>query len=125
MVYKGDKEMTVTEIQNLFDNLVYWDARVLQLECNYFADEIALVFEDEDKNVICNFIGCYKSVFDYIKTYDKLRPVKEMCFSQIPYFLQDIQIGEIKEEGINFLTCDIDMFPLYLQIWCKDIKISK
>lgn len=116
--------MTAIEIQKLIDDLDYWDARVIQLECNYFADEITMVFEDEDENVICNFIGCYKSVFDHVKQYSKFRPVKEMDITQIPYFLQDIKIGEIKEEGVELLTCDINMFPLYLQIWCKDIKIK-
>lgn len=117
--------MSVNEIQMLINNLHYWDARVIKLDCNYFADEIELIYEDEDSNVIYRFLGCYSSQFNHAKNYDKLGAVKKMKLSQLPYFLQDVKIGEVLESDISFYTCKINMFPLDLEIWCKDIQITK
>ena len=118
--------MSVKEIQKLIDSLHYWDARVIELNCNYFADEIELVYEDEkETDVVYKFLGCYSSHFDHVKSYDKLGTVKTMKQSQLPYFLQDVKIGEAFESEITFYTCKINMFPLYLEIWCKDIQITK
>ena len=118
--------MSVKEIQALIDEYYYWDMRVLRLNCNYFADEIELIYDDcEGSYVIYKFLGCYESHFDHVKTYDKLRPAKEMTIPQIPYSLQDVKVGEKTVEGIGFYTCNINMFPLEVEIWCKDIKITK
>ena len=118
--------MFVKKVQELVDDYHYWDARAVYLNCNYFADEVELGYEHDDNfDIIYKFTGCYKSIFDHVKNYDKLRPVKEMNRGQIPYFLQDVKIGEIEADGMKFYTCNINMFPLYLEIWCKDIKITK
>ncbi len=118
--------MTVSEIQRIIDEHDYWDSRVKAVECNYFADEVHVIYGDEDENFICyNFIGCYKSVFDHAKDYDKGMPVKDMTQPQIPYFLQDVKIDEITERGNHLWICKINMFPLHLEIWCKDIKIER
>jgi hypothetical protein len=114
----------VQEIQILVDSFHYWDARVTQLNCSYFADEIELIYNDGDLDIVYRFLECYKAIFDHVKDYDKLRHVKNMSIAQMPYFLQNIEIGEITERGINFYTCKINMFPLDLEIWCKDIKIT-
>jgi len=118
--------MDIKKLQGLIDEYYYWDLRVKDLECNYFADEIKLIYDDsEGCDIIYDFTGCYKSIFDHVKNYDKLRPVKEMVTGQIPYFLQDVEVSEVIEEGIAFCVCKINMFPLYVEIWCKDIKIHK
>ena len=117
--------MPVSEIQELVNSFHYWDARVTHLNCNYFADEIELIYTNEDVDILYRFTGCYKSLFDHAKAYDKIRPVKEMSISQIPYFLQDVKIGQIEEGDIVFYTCKINMFPLELEIWCKDIEVIK
>jgi len=118
--------MTVNKIQELINKYYYWDLRVTSLECNYFADEIQLIYDDsEGNNVIYRFNGCYKSVFDHVKQYDKFRAVKDMVTGQIPYFLQDVEVNELVEENVHFFTCKINMFPLYLDIWCKDIEVLR
>ena len=116
--------MSIREIQELIDSFHYWDARATRLNCNYFVDEIELLYEYEDSNVVYKFIGCYKSIFNHDKKYDKLFPVKKMSMSQIPYFLQNVEVGEKVEDGVKFYTCKINMFPLDVEIWCKDIKIT-
>jgi len=114
-----------SEIQRRINEYNYWDARVSKLECRNFTDEIELAHEHEDGEIVYEFFGCYKSEFDHAKDYDKLRPVKDMTRSQIPYFMQDVKIDTQLENGITFYTCKINMFPLYVEIWCKDISITK
>lgn len=116
--------MSVDELQKRIDSFEYWDARVRYLDCNYLADEIVLAYEFDELDVVYSFIGCYKSVFDHVKNYDKLRPVKDMTIPQIPYFMQNVEVGNVLEEGVHFFTCKINMFPLYVEIWCKDIEIT-
>jgi len=116
--------MSASELQKKIERFNYCDARVLHLNCDYFADEISLAFEDDGCEVTYSFLGCYKSIFDHVKNYDKLRPVREMTLAQIPYFIQSINVDEIIEDGVNFYTCSLNMFPLYMDIWCKDIAVS-
>ena len=117
---------TAKSIQEIADKYHYWDAPVIQLDCDNFADEIVMAYDDEDSyKVVYNFVGCYKSVFDHAKNLDKLRPVKEMTIGQIPYFLHDIEISETMEENTEFYVCKIDMSPLDIEIWCKDIVIER
>ena len=113
----------VHEFQKKIDSYHYWDAKVSHLNCSCFSDEIDIAFYDGDFEVVYKFTGCYKSVFDHVKIYDKLKPVKEMTLSQLPYFLQNIEVGSGVEDEINFYTCKVNMFPLYLEIWCKNIEV--
>ena len=118
--------MDAEKIQKQMEDFHYWDSRVTQLECSYTADEIELSYDNEDNgDVVYKFLGCYRAYFDHVKNYDKLRPVKEMTRGQIPYFLQDIEISTITEDGTNFYTCKINMFPMNVEIWCKDIEVFK
>lgn len=111
------------EIQKQIDNLKYWDSRVTKLECNYFADEVTLVYEDEENIVSYEFKGCYEVLFKHIKSYDKMKPASEMTIGQLPYFMQRVEIlSEIINE-IEFYKCKIEMFPLTLEILCKNIII--
>ena len=117
--------MTISELQRIIDEYDYFDSRVKSVECNYFADEVHVIYDDEDGNSICyNFIGCYKSIFDHVKEYGKGIPVKSMTPPQIPYFLQDVRIDETIEGDNHLWICKINMFPLHLEIWCKDIIIE-
>lgn len=118
--------MSVAEIQRIIDEYDYWDMLVKVLECNYFADEVRIIYDDSEGGDVCyNFNGCYKTVFDHVKDYDKSKPVKDMVRSEVPYYLQDVMIDEISEGKNHLWICKINMFPLYLEIWCKDIKIDK
>lgn len=117
--------MNAKEIQESINNLHYWDARVKELSCNYFADEVILVYEDSDGDVRYSFLGCYKENFEHWLTYEKIMPSKQLTLSQIPYFLQNVTVTEVKHEGIDFYFCKINMHPLYIEILCKDIIIER
>ena len=118
--------MTASEMQRIFDEYDYWDMSVKEMECNHFADEVRIIYDDSEGGRVCyNFTGCYKTVSDHVKGYAKDMPVKDMTPSQLPYFMQDVMINETTEEDNHLWICKIIMFPLYLEIWCKDIKIER
>jgi hypothetical protein len=53
-------------IQKQIDDFYYWDARVLNLSCNYFGDEVILVYEDkEEGDVQYLFTECYNVLFQH------------------------------------------------------------
>ena len=52
--------MMIQEVLKKIENSYYWDARVKSLDCNYFGDEVKLVFEDVEKDITYHFSGCYK-----------------------------------------------------------------
>lgn len=116
---------SVEEIFKKIEATNYWDARVLNLECCYFGDEVTLAFSDDDVDILLRFSGCYKAFFDHIKDYDKLRRVRDMTLPQIPYFLQNIAIAALTYEDVEFYSCKIEMFPLTLDILCKEICVER
>jgi hypothetical protein len=113
------------KMMDLIESFHYWDARSLSLSSNYFSDEVSLVFDNDDKNdVLMRFLQCYKVEFNQCLGFIKDKPIKELSKPQIPYFLQDIKVEIIKREGIELYKIRINMAPLDLEIWCKDISIK-
>jgi hypothetical protein len=98
---------------------------VINISSDHFADEVTITYEDEDSNVSYNFWGCYKTVFEHDLGYIKDRPSKELTRGQIPYFIHDVEIGHIEQNGSEFYTCRIVMPPMHVEIWCKEIKVEK
>ena len=113
--------MKIEEINKKLEKLHYWDARVLHLSCEYFGDEVILIHEnDEEHYAVYNFLECYKSDISHIIDYSKDKPYKDLTIPQIPFSMQDITIK--KENDIHIFN--INAFPLYLEIWCKEVKIE-
>ena len=50
----------IQEVLKKIENSYYWDARVKSLDCNYFGDEVKLVFEDVEKEFdeVQKITGC-------------------------------------------------------------------
>ena len=124
-LHKEVINMNVEEIQEKIDRLHYWDARVLMLACDYFADEVRLTYEDSNGNVNYIFNMCYNVEFKHNLKYCKMLPSRNLMRSQIPYFLQDVNVSCYEEEGIMLYKCTINMEPINLEILCKDIQIEK
>lgn len=116
--------MNKESIQQTINELHYWDAAVISLECNYFADEVTLVYDDELGNVIYSFKGCYKTLFNHAIGYVKDKPTKELTFAQYPYFLQNVVVDEVEDEQKLFV-CTLLLPPLEVEIWCKNINVSR
>ncbi|KQL34427.1 hypothetical protein [Psychrobacillus sp. FJAT-21963] len=117
--------MSAQNIQEKIDSLHYWDARVVSLECNYFADEVTIEYEDSFVNVVYKFNGCYKTEFEHDIGHEKDVPVKELTRLQIPYFLHNVDVGSVIFDGIELYICKISMSPMNIEIWCKDIQVQK
>ena len=116
---------SIEALKKKIEEFHYWDARVVDLKCDYFGDEITLEYKDDGENVIYKFEGCYKVHFNHSKGYNKLKPVKDMTAAQIPYFLQNVELSVVTDEEIDFFSCKIEMFPLLLEILCKTIIVEK
>src|SRR5699024_4285304 len=112
-------------IQKKIEEMHYWDARVLKMDTSYFGDETIIMFEDTDYNVKLLFTGC--SQFSFITSVeDRIKPLKELTKLRIPYFIQNIELGEVeinKEESL--LKCHILMPPLSVEIVCTNVLIDK
>ena len=63
--------MMIQEIEKKIKDSYYWDARVKSLECNYFGDEVKIVFEDEKKDITYFFSKCYKVLIEHDVEYIK------------------------------------------------------
>ncbi|EGW41227.1 hypothetical protein [Desulfosporosinus sp. OT] len=121
--------MNAQAIQKIIDMFYYLDARVLSLSCDYFADEVTLLYEDSEGNVRYIFTNCYDVSIKHSLKYDKLTSSRVMKYCQapyqIPYYLQDVVVDEIEHEGIEFYKCKINMFPMFVEIMCKIINVSR
>ncbi len=116
--------LNAQKILNEIEELHYWDARVLQMESSFFGDELRIVFEDTDFNVILLFTGCSK--FSFVTSVDdRLKPLKELTKTQIPYFIQDVEITDVQIDGEDILKCNIFMPPLNVEVVCNTILIEK
>lgn len=128
LIYRTKSEAINLKAQQILSEIEamhYWDARVLQMESSFFGDEITIIFEDTDYNVKLLFTGCSK--FSFVTSVeDRLKPLKELTKTQIPYFIQDIEITEGGiVDGQNLLKCNILMPPLNVEILCSNIFIDK
>ena len=101
----------------------YWDARVKALDCNYFGDEVKLVYEDNDEEIIYQFEGCYKIKIEHPIECPKDIPSKELRVTQIPYFMQDVEVNEVTLEDKRYLEFKINMYPIELYIVCSKFTI--
>ncbi len=86
----------IQELLKKIEDSYYWDARVKALDCNYFGDEVKVVFEDDEKDITYHFAECYKVKIDHAVECPKYGASKELTLSQIPYFLQDVELKEIE-----------------------------
>ena len=114
--------MEIEKLHEKLEQIYYWDARVLYLSCEYFGDEVILVHEnDENHYAVYSFLECYKSDISHIIEYQKDIPYKKLTKPQIPFFMQEV---DIKKENDLYIF-NINAFPLYLEIKCKEIKIER
>ncbi|MUT65613.1 hypothetical protein [Paenibacillus sp. NEAU-GSW1] len=116
--------MKAQQIQEKLESLHYWDARVLKLDTTNFVDDVILVFEDSDGNVEILFSGCSRVLFS-TSVEDREKPLKEMQLSQIPYFIQDIEISDFVQDGRGLLNCKVIAPPITVEVLCKSITVSK
>lgn len=116
----------ITELNKQIEDSYYWDARVKALDCNYFGDEVKLVFEDDDEtDIVYHFEGCYKIKIEHYLQYAKNMPYRELARAQIPYFMQDVELKEVKANDKTYLEFTINMYPIDLYVLCEKFTITR
>ncbi len=105
-------EQLIKKIQDSY----YWDARVKVLDCNYFGDEVKLVFEDDETNITYHFEECYKVKIEHAVECPKDRASRELTLTQIPYFMQDVELKETEIGERKYMEFKINMHPIELSI---------
>lgn len=112
-------QQLIKEIENSY----YWDARVKSLDCNYFGDEVKLVFEDDKKDITYHFEECYKVKIEHAVECTKDRASKELTCAQIPYFMQDVELRETEIGKKIYMEFKINLHPIELSIVCNKFSI--
>ena len=115
--------MKIEEVKKQIEDSYYWDARVKALDCNYFGDEVKLVFEDDTKDAIYHFEECYKIKIEHAVECPKDRASKDLTRSQIPYFIQNVEVNEIVIQGKEYMEFKINMHPIELYIVSKKLTV--
>jgi len=119
-------EIAIEEVKKKVEEFYYWDAKLIHLACEYFGDEVTLVYDEEDGNyVVYRFLECYKSDFYHLIDYPKNVPYKDLVRRQIPFSMQNVDILVDIKDGKELYIFNINAHPLYLEIWCKDIELSR
>ena len=113
----------IQELLKKIEDSYYWDARVKALDCNYFGDEVKVVFEDDEKDITYHFSECYKVKIEHAVECPKDRASKELTLLQIPYFIQDVELKEIELCQKKYMEFKINMHPIELLIVCKKFDI--
>lgn len=113
----------IEKLREQIEDSYYWDARVKSLDCNYFGDEVKLVFEDSNGDIIYLFEECYKISLEHPLEYPKDVPSKELDATQIPYFMQDVEVNAILSGDKMYLEFKINMYPIEMCIVCKKFSI--
>lgn len=113
----------IQELLKKIEDSYYWDARVKSLDCNYFGDEVKLVFEDVEKDITYHFSGCYKVKIEHEIEYHKNIASKELTRCQIPYFMQDVEVKELQIDSNRYMEFKINMYPIELSVLCDSFEI--
>lgn len=118
--------MSSLDIQQKIDQYPYVDARIKRLNCDYFGDEVELIYENsDDYDICCKFLNCFRVSFNHILGYDKLFAVKDMTYGQMPYFMFDISVNTVVYEAEEFYNVKLDLGLLEVEVLCKDVMVDK
>lgn len=115
--------MKIEEVKKQIEDSYYWEARVKSLDCDYFGDEVKLVFEDNTKDVTYHFEECYKVIIEHAVECPKDRASKELTRMQIPYFMQNVEVNEIVIHGNEYMEFKINMHPIGLYVLCNKFTV--
>lgn len=113
----------IEELTKKIEASYYWDARVKALNCNYFGDEVKLIFEDDEKDITYHFEECYKVEIEHAVGCPKDRASKELIVAQIPYFMQNVEVKEIKISDKRYMEFKINLHPIELSVVCNKFNI--
>lgn len=110
-------ELTKTDIHNYLYRS--YESKVIYLKNQYFGEELTIICDDNPEYyVVYKFLNCYKTVVSHSIDYPKNKMYKNQGISELSFYLVDWHI-EIENE---LYMIKIVAHPMYIEIWCKDIK---
>lgn len=112
-------------LQEKINQTEYWDLKILDLNANYFGDEVNIfVYNDDDTSWKISFLSCFRVAYETDSTWRTITHVREMKNPQLGYYGQDITLSKSKDfEGFYDVT--IDLTILTAKIICKDVSVEK
>lgn len=117
--------MNIELLQNEIDNTEYWDMSILDIQTQYFGDEVYIFIENDEKTYWkISFFSCYKVSYETDSNWRTIDNVKEMRGGQLGYDGQDISLKKY-EDNENFMECFLDLSIMTMNIVCKDIHVEK
>ncbi|MGX7047932.1 hypothetical protein [Pseudolactococcus piscium] len=117
--------MNIKLLQNEIDNTRYWDMSILDIQTQYFGDEIYIFIENNEETCFkISFISCYKVNYETDAIWRGKGNVKEMRGRQLGYDGQDISLKKYEADEA-FIVCSIDASIMTMNIVCKDILVEK
>lgn len=109
-------------LKKKIEDFYYWDSNIIHLSCQYFGDEVIMVYEDDETfNIQYTFYGCYQCIINHDLEYEKKKRIKDCTKQQLSYYLQDISVEE-KDEKLLF---KINAYPLDITILCEKVDIKR
>lgn len=108
-------------LKKKIEDFYYWDSNIIYLSCQYFGDEVIMIYEDGDFNIKYTFYGCYQCAINRDTKYKKDGQIKDCTKQQIAYYLQDISVEE-KDKNLLF---KINAYPLDITILCERVDIKR
>lgn len=116
--------MKAQEIQQQLESYNYMDAKVTKIDSKYFGDEVTVVFQNENKEIEMQFLGCSKISFS-TTVEDREKPLKFVEDKDLNYNIKKIEVTDCIQDKTILLNCTVDVFPLNLEICCNTISVFK
>lgn len=114
----------INEIQKKIDEINYWDLLVLDIQSQYFGDEVYIYVEkNEEYCWKISFTSCYKVNYETDANWRGNFKVKETG-PKSGYYAQDISLNKYMENE-EFIECSIDVSIMTMNIVCKDIFVEE
>ncbi|OBS62720.1 MULTISPECIES: hypothetical protein [Enterococcus] len=117
--------LNIELLQKKIDDTQYWDMSILDIQTQYFNDEVYIFIENNEETCwkIC-FLSCYKVSYETDSNWRTIDNVKEMRGGQLGYEGQDISLKKY-EGNENFVECSLDLSMMTMNIVCKEIQVEK
>jgi len=119
--------------ENIKEHSWGWNPKITKLNYDCITHEAELTHTDGvETEVVYIFTNALKVSFDSAKSMNvgvkkegQFIKTKELNTGQMECHLQSINVSIETEDEIDFYVVKIDMFPTEVEIWCKDIEVSR
>ena len=116
--------MNIELLQKEIDKTEYWDMLILDIQIQYFGDEIIIYIENED--TACweiKFSCCYTVSYETDAIWRGNFKVKDIG-PHSGYYGQNISIKEC-EENAEFIDISMDFSIMTMKVLCKNIEVKE